>query len=147
MAVQDEQTKLYQLTNAGNPGLYLGIHDVYDFGSTADFTNKEAYGVGGLYQADQCGLASYGPGQASGSAQCESYVFGFKGDEQTLEDGTANVTMQWYNPNALSSKEYTWVIDSKDYLAAVSDPKVAKPDGNPATQVFLRYPIPIPDSG
>lgn len=148
VAVLDEKTNLYQFQSPINSDAWIGLSPP-DIGNSAevDFANKNAVAYALGLGDDACGTSSNGPGRPSGSYDCESYVFGLKGDKETIIDGTANVTMQWYNPTASSAKEYSWVIDSQQNLAAASNPKLAKLNGNSVTQVFLRYPIPIPDSG
>jgi hypothetical protein len=144
--VLDAKTNLYQFQTPEDPDAWIGLSPHGTSNSAGvDFANKNAVAYALPLTDDACGTSSNGPGHPLGSYDCESYVFGLKGDKETIIDGTANVTMQWYNPNASSAKEYSWVIDSQQNLAAASNPKLAKPDGNPATQVFLRYPIPVPD--
>lgn len=145
VAVQSEGTSLYQLQFAEAPGRYLGLGTDPSVGD--DFTSKLAWAYLFPLADDYCGPASTAPGPAAGYVDCESYVFGLKGDLESLHDHTANVTMQWYNPapNDASPHEYNWVMNGGNYLAGASDPASAMFDGEPGKTVYFRYPIPVPD--
>lgn len=148
VAVQDEQTKLYQFQQPGEEGFFVVLSgSVFGLNGDVDYSDRtEGYGYLFPFGGNACGTYPDSPHPAGGSTECESYVWGIKGDQQSLKDNTFNVTMQWYNPGASSSQEYSWIIDSQyQYLGAAGDPKSAKTHFGSPSQVYFRYPIPLPD--
>lgn len=140
MAVLDPTSGLYQLQYADGSG--NTIVEESDGADYDDGDNEYSFIVG-IDLAASCSTAATRAGPADDEG-CQTFIFGFKGDQQSIADGkTANLTMEYYNPNAIAAKEYYWMVDQNKYLYSVATPAAFAlrfGSENPY-QVYLRYPV------
>lgn len=148
MAVYDSGSGLYQLQDTEGEG-YVFVNEAGD--TLGDYSDKSEFGFTYSGPKSECGNAGDGPGypvfgrgRVDGDL-CETYIFGFKGDDLTLKDGkTANLTMNWYNPGASTPTQYGWVVQEA-FLYSVSNAAAYRrtqlDDPTTIPQVSLRFPV------